>query len=1047
MSACPGDMQLAAFVEHAITPDERAAIEDHVHACASCREIIGHAVAVDAAEPELADLAAIGRFTVQRVLGTGGMGVVYAAHDPELDRDVAIKLLRGIHASAEARQRLLREAQALAKIDHRNVIKVHDVGSHRGQIYIAMELADAGNLRAWLATRPALRELVALFVEAARGLAAAHAVGLVHRDVKPDNVLLCRGGRVCVTDFGLVGIERGSEPEPQRDQSLTRTGAVMGTPRYMSPEQFRGEPATAASDQFSLCVALYEAVYGAHPFGGATFEELSASVTRGELLAAPAGRRVPRWLRRALVRGLALDPAARFPAMTALIAALDRGRARRRAQVAGIALGVAAVAAALAVGFGRSRAIACGDGAGELAAVWNPARRVQLQASFAASGRPHAAETFARVAPIVDAWGAAWTVDHRGVCEATHVRGEQSERALDVRMSCLTDKLDQLGATLDVLGTGDGVAVDRALDAVLRLPDASSCARATELAAPPLASVAAVAERASIAARVDRANAELELGHYAAARTIANAALGDSRAVGDQPIVARAARVLGQAQRRLADRAALASFREAIRVARASHDTATEVAASADLADALAALAGKYDAALEVVELADAAAATTHLAPEVAIELDDARGDVDLARGKPALARTAYERALARGEKELGPDHVLVLTTLAQLGHVAQVDGKLADARRFYERVLAARQRIEAPDHPDVAGALDDLGNVARAESKLDDAKALYDRALAIRIAALGRDHPAVADSYDNLGAFSAERGDPVAARAYFEQAMAIYKRADGDDSVELAITLTHLGNALVVVRDYKAATPVLERARAIFEAKLGAGDLHVAYTSSELGVIAEREGRLDDALAMIRRAEQIAIAAQGADHPDIPDYLEREASVLESQNKLAEATSLAVRAVELYRSAYGGEHPRLAQGLGALAQLQGQQNDYAGALASWQQALAIFDKTLPRDHPNVSFALNGIGDALTELGRPNDALPYLERALAIRTAAKMPDALVAETHFYLAAALAASPATRARGVAEARTALELYRRAGDDDDVKQMTIWLAAHR
>ncbi|HEY1548880.1 MAG TPA: tetratricopeptide repeat protein [Kofleriaceae bacterium] len=1039
---CPDDMQLAAFVEHAITPDERDAIEQHVHACASCREAIGHAVAVEA------DVDTIGRFAVQRVLGAGGMGVVYAAHDPELDRDLAIKLLRGVHAPAEGRTRLLREAQALAKIDHVNVIKVHDVGSHAGEIYIALELADGGNLRAYLASRPPLREIIAAFVAAARGLAAAHAAGLVHRDVKPDNVLLFRGGRICVTDFGLVGIERtqGDATDVPLDATLTRTGAVMGTPRYMSPEQFRGESATAASDQFSLCVALYETVYSIHPFGGTTFDELSASVTRGELVTPPPGRHVPRWLHRVLVRGLALDPPARFPAMTDLIAALERTKARRRTRAAALALAVAAIATVIVVDRGRTHAVACGDGANELAAVWNPLRRVQLQAAFAASGRPHAGETFSRVAPLVDAWSGAWTADHRDVCEATRDRGEQSERALDIRMGCLADRLAELGATLDVLGTGDGVSIDRALDAVLRLPNAEPCTRATELATPPLATPSAVAQLAAIAARVDHASAELGLGHYAAARTEAQAALADARPLGDQPVVARAARVLGQAQRQLADRGALASFREAIRIARASRDTATEVEASAGLVSALSTLDGKYDAALEVADLADAAAATTHLAPEIAIELDDARGDVELARGKPDLARTSYARALARGETELGTDHVLVLTTLAQLGHVLQVEGKLADARQIYERVLAARQRIEAPDHPDVAGALDDLGNVARAQSKLDDAKALYDRALAIRIAALGPDHPAVADSYGNLGAFAAERGDPVAAGHYFDRAIAIYERVDGPDSVELAGVLTNLGNSLVVLRNYRAATPTLERARAIYEAKLGADDLHVAYTISELGVIAEREGRLDDALAMIRRAEQIAIAARGADYPDIADYLEREASVLESQNKIPEATAIAMRAIELYRAAYGNEHPRLAQALGALAQLQGLQNTYAAALTSWQQALAIFDKTLPADHPNVSFAVAGIGDALTELGRPLEAMPYLERALAIRVSRKMPDALVAETHFYLGAALVAAPATRARAIGEVRTALALYAKAGDTDDVENMKVWLHAH-
>jgi serine/threonine protein kinase len=264
----------------------------------------------------------IGRFVVLEVLGTGGMGVVYAAYDPNLDRKVAIKLLRAqVMESDEARLRLLREAQAMARIDHPNVLRVHEAGTYGDQIFIAMEFAGGGTLRHWLAeTKRGVREIIDVFVQAGHGLAAAHGAGLIHRDFKPDNVLLLVDGVARVTDFGLVGVVGEQPPAipiefdaPLSDttplsQELTRTGALMGTPAYMAPEQFRGGLVGPAADQFAFCIALYEALYRSRPFGGITFAELCANVVTGEVLPAPRDTDVPSSVRRVLLRGLSSDP-------------------------------------------------------------------------------------------------------------------------------------------------------------------------------------------------------------------------------------------------------------------------------------------------------------------------------------------------------------------------------------------------------------------------------------------------------------------------------------------------------------------------------------------------------------------------------------------------------------------------------------------------------------------------------------------------------------------------------------------------------------------
>jgi hypothetical protein len=259
--------------------------------------------------PPLGRGATVGRYVILDPVGAGGMGVVYAAYDPELDRRVALKLLSPGRSGGEpGRLRLLREAQALARLAHPNVVTVHDAGTFGERVFVALELVEGETLRRWLRAEPRpWREVLARFLPAGRGLAAAHAAGLVHRDFKPENVLLGQDGRVRVADFGLA--KALEEPEEA-------WGAAPGTPAYMAPEQRRGMAADARSDQFSFCVALHEALYGERP---------SARET-------PAGTQVPGWLRDVVLRGLKANPEERYPAMDDLLRDLERDPAavRRR---------------------------------------------------------------------------------------------------------------------------------------------------------------------------------------------------------------------------------------------------------------------------------------------------------------------------------------------------------------------------------------------------------------------------------------------------------------------------------------------------------------------------------------------------------------------------------------------------------------------------------------------------------------------------------------------------------------------------------------------
>jgi predicted Ser/Thr protein kinase len=307
----------------------------------------------------------LGRFELETVLGTGGMGVVHAAYDPELERRVAVKVL---HKNADARARLLREARAMAKLSHANVITVFDVGTADGEDFVAMELIEGGTLGDWIeSTKPRPRDVIAAFVAAGRGLVAAHAEGLVHRDFKPSNVLRSQSGRIVVTDFGLARAEgadgRASRPAiDQRQEStapaLTKTGSLLGTPAYMAPEQWRFEAVTPATDQFAFCVALWEALSGKRPFVGATLDDLREDVLDGPVDLDDAG--LPRMLRPVLRRGLAVDPEKRWPSMSELLAAIEPASSRRSiAVMAGVGLATAGIVMYLVSGSATMRAPAC----------------------------------------------------------------------------------------------------------------------------------------------------------------------------------------------------------------------------------------------------------------------------------------------------------------------------------------------------------------------------------------------------------------------------------------------------------------------------------------------------------------------------------------------------------------------------------------------------------------------------------------------------------------------------------------------------------------
>jgi len=410
--ACPAEESLSELVAGSLEGEARTSLLAHLDGCGSCRFVVAAlaqstpgwsataAAPADDLGPE-ADIAPgtqLGRYVIVEKLGAGGMGVVYAAEDPLLDRKVAVKLLRGGWSSGravdEGRARLLREAQIMARLSSAQIVTVLDVGSWRGRDFVAMELVDGTTLKGWLRARPrSIEEILSALGDAGRGLSVAHDAGLVHRDFKPDNVLVSRTGRVLVTDFGLAraaGDPSDESTAGRRQPSSvveTQTGAVVGTPAYMAPEQIEGGAVDARSDQFSFCVTAFEALTGTRPFAAPTLlgllgEIRAGRIGRGERPLSPS-------LRRVLVRGLQCQPEHRYPSIAALLGELERlrptRRRRRRLVAAATVAALGLVASAAWVQSVRQR---CGGAEAKWGRVWNAAQQQLAHERFSATKLP-----------------------------------------------------------------------------------------------------------------------------------------------------------------------------------------------------------------------------------------------------------------------------------------------------------------------------------------------------------------------------------------------------------------------------------------------------------------------------------------------------------------------------------------------------------------------------------------------------------------------------------------------------------------------------------
>ncbi|HVY40351.1 MAG TPA: protein kinase [Polyangia bacterium] len=761
---------IVSFLAGALDAPERAMVEEHVAACADCSEQLSLALAGStdagetAAQPPEAQRAfgfargsAIGRYIILGLVGRGGMGEVYAAYDPELDRRVALKIFRGDRQLEDepARRGLLREAKALARLRHPNVVAVHDAGTADGQVFLAMEYVEGKTLAHWQAERRRTSdEVLGVFVQAGRGLAAAHAAGLIHRDFKPSNVMIATDGTVRVLDFGLARpLHAAQDPARAADSpaagadltGTTETAHTAGTPLYMAPEQFSRQAPGPAADQFSFCVSLYEALYGQRPFAGTTLATLMTAVCSGNVDPPPHRAGVPAALRAILLRGLRARPEDRWPSMEELVARLtSSGIPRRWPRRMAVGLVVAAVLAGGGLWRRHRRALACDGDVDRWAGVWelpDPHRpigsgRAALREAFRNSGATDWQESWAHTAQALDDYAREWQRTHRDACLATRVRGEQSEESFELRTSCLTERLAHVQGLLEVFQHPTVITVANAGVAVDTLPPLDRC---SDL--PLLKATATGPEDREGRERVQQLTREIarvkalsDSGQCSESATAWRGLIAQARSLRDPALQARSLLALAsisascvpQEENEAADE-------QAARIALASGDAETAGAALIlDAADKLNRRAAA-DTALELLELADAVLQRLPHRPAAlegwrlgALALVHAR------QGDAAAAAATYEQQLSLLRRSDPVNHLDRSFAFLNYGVVLQEEAQPTQALAAYREARAQLERIDGARTAhmgillsDIAEALNDLGRYAEALASAEQSRAV----------------------------------------------------------------------------------------------------------------------------------------------------------------------------------------------------------------------------------------------------------------------------------------------------------------------------------
>ena len=898
-TGCPSDDTLGALLHHVLEPDAAVRVAAHLDACAACRDVALAAVqggaslpateldpamsGPDAMPPSLAPLVPprapaghdlvgtrFGRYELRARLGAGGMGAVFDAYDAELDRAVALKVLRPELSKVPGLSaRLLHESRLTAKIAHPAVITVFDVGRERDAVFIAMELVRGSTLRAWLASHDLdWCAIVALFERAGEGLDAAHGAGIVHRDFKPDNVLVARDARkIVVTDFGIAlgaGADAASAVSPAvpagphtlGDTPQTIDGGVIGTPAYMAPEQITRLAVDHRADVFAFCVSLWEALCGERPFPGRNLQEIHAAM-RVPVARPASARGIPGRLVRALERGLAFEPRDRWPTMRALLDELAAIRgARRRVW---LPLGAATLVGGVVAAFWVTRADPpidrCASSLASLDDAYNPRLDAQVRAVLSLDPKLQN-EVSTKLRAVADAWRAT----HVATCHAD--RSVAQEPAIT---ACLASRRLELAAAVDnVISDGPGGARYARWSA--QLPGApAQCAAPSpgQLFARVPADRDLRRKVTALRNRVRDADVLLDHGEIDAGRT----AIAEVAALAEAvwlPLHAEAQRILGRALVLTGDtKAAVVTLLESARVAERVHDDESAARSWIYLARAVGSEQGDFDRSLEYLGYAELAAERLGRSPDLALKLAYSKGETLIRVNRRREGEEVFRAALALAEAEAQDPEIARMTEgLAQL---YQFEERFAEAAAMYRRALEIAAKPPAASPANTSVLQSNLAMVLAAVGKTQEAEAIARRAAELGDRSLVETRHQRPFMHLNLGEILHEAGRSTEALAEVTAAARAIVQTQGERSQHYGEALLVHARILLDLRRYAEAAPLLERACDIAAFTRGADSTaEVASCEATHARVLVGLGRNTLALTKLDRAVPLLVHARG---------------------------------------------------------------------------------------------------------------------------------------------------------------------------------------
>lgn len=803
----------------------------------------------------------LGRYTVLHVLGEGGMGVVCAAYDAMLDRKVALKLLR-FRTRERAGKRLLREARAIARLSHPNIVSVYDAGQIGDELFVAMEYIEGQTLRQWQREERPWTEVLDVYIRAGRGLAAAHQAGVIHRDFKPDNVLVGDDGRVRVVDFGLaapleesIGDSAGSgevdfpgDGTSSSDEShgsyeshdlagssafdtpgladgmsnpfdvrLTATGALLGTPAYMSPEQHLGEPTDARSDQFAFCVALFEGLHGKRAFRGGDVRRLSAVKLAGRVREVPDDSPVPAQVQAIVRRGLSREADQRWSSMEDILAALQRQRQPRRRWLAPAL--ATAITLGSVVGYGAwsvdepDRCPAPDEGPGE---IWNEDSRRDIAAAFDELGGRNGETSWQRFRQRVDEYAEAWDEMHIHTCRATRVHGMQSAADLDSRMACLDERLVELDTLLAAFEEPSANLVARAPTALASLTPVARCADAGWVMRRAMPGDPATVARIRAASREHQAIfVRATLGMYSQALEQTEVLLEEIETIGYKPLLCHALWTRGRTRTRVGDLDG----------------------AESDLKQA-------YQIAVESGSSSVAFRAATQLVWVIGVER---RRDSEALHW--VFQADSWKAQDGTGELIDQIDH------LQAVGMFYGLIGRFDESLEYQERTVGLIEQIHGEDSARMASTLNNIGFVHSDMRAYHRALDHFERSYAVWVGVGGPEHPAAGQTLLNIGRTHHQLEDYDRALEVNQQVFELWTGMKKPNPIDLGLAHVNLADTLTAVGRHESAVPLHERAYELLEGAVGPDHPFTAAALVGKGKSALLRGGGEDAVGHLERA------------------------------------------------------------------------------------------------------------------------------------------------------------------------------------------------